>query len=322
MTSDPSRRPLLAIEGITAAFAFLLLFLVATLFAPNFLTPDNLTNVLVQSVFVVILGIGMTYVLISGGIDLSVGSIMALSAAACVFAVNAGMPIIVAVLAGLVTGGFVGLVNGYFIVMLGFPTFIATLGTLSLVRGIVEILTTHTRLTSQDAAFMTLASGEVFGVPVPVIVAALVVVAAAVVLTRTTMGRAVYGVGLNSRSSFLAGVLVRRVRFSVYVVSGLCAAVAGMLLASRLSSVHPAMGTGYELTAIAAAALGGTSLAGGRGSILGTALGGLFLATLQNTLSLMAVNAFWFQIITGVIIVLAVLLDGSIRRFLRRQVRN
>ena len=317
MSSERSAASLLAIEGVTVLVALALLLTFSSIFAPSFLTVENLTNVMVQSVFVLLLGIGMTYVLISGGIDLSVGSTMGVSAAICVFLLNAGVALPFAILAGLLTGAIVGLINSYFIVVLGFADFIATLGTLSLMRGVVEVMTTNSRLNSQDPGFMALSGSSVVGIPVAVIIALLVAIVAGVVLARTTIGRAVYGVGLNRRSSFLAGVLVNQVRFSVYIVSGMCAALSGILLASRLSSVHPAMGTGYELTAIAAAALGGTSLSGGRGSVLGTALGALFLAVLQNTLSLMAVNTFWFQIITGVIIVLAVLLDGSLRRLLK-----
>ena len=317
MSSERSAASLLAIEGVTVLVALALLLTFSSIFAPSFLTVENLTNVMVQSVFVLLLGIGMTYVLISGGIDLSVGSTMGVSAAICVFLLNAGVALPFAILAGLLTGAIVGLINSYFIVVLGFADFIATLGTLSLMRGVVEVMTTNSRLNSQDPGFMALSGSSVVGIPVAVIIALLVAIVAGVVLARTTIGRAVYGIGLNRRSSFLAGVLVNQVRFSVYIVSGMCAALSGILLASRLSSVHPAMGTGYELTAIAAAALGGTSLSGGRGSVLGTALGALFLAVLQNTLSLMAVNTFWFQIITGVIIVLAVLLDGSLRRLLK-----
>ncbi|MBN9345054.1 MAG: ABC transporter permease [Devosia sp.] len=313
---------LLNVEGATVFFALAVLVLFSSVFAPSFLTPENISNVLVQSVFVMILGIGMTYVLISGGIDLSVGSAMGLAAAVCVYCINAGLPLPLALLLGLATGAAAGFVNAYLIVCLGFADFIATLGTLSLMRGIVEVMTASTRLNSKDPGFMFLAGGSLGGVPFAVLVALVVAIVAGVILARTTMGRAVYGVGLNPKSSFLAGVLVNRVRFSVFVVSGLCAGLSGILLASRLSSVHPAMGTGYELTAIAAAALGGASLSGGRGSVLGTALGALFLAILQNTLSLMSVNAFWFQIITGVIIVLAVLLDGGVRRFVAQRART
>ena len=227
----------------------------------------------------------------------------------------------IALLIGLAVGAAVGLFNSYFITKLGLADFIVTLGTLSLVRGIVELMTAHTRLTSESESFRFLAGGAVLGIPTPVTVAVAVALVAAITLAKTPMGRSIYAVGLNPASSHLAGVRVQRVRVGVYVISGVLAALGGILLsASRLSSVDPALGTGYELTAIAAAAVGGTSLAGGRGTVLGTVLGALLLGVLQNSLSLLKVNAFWFQIITGLMIVGAVLLDRAIRQLVKRQV--
>ena len=313
-----SLRKVVEIEGATVLAALFLLVVFSSIFAPRFLTPDNLTNVLVQSVFVVILGIGMTFVLVSGGIDLSVGSTMGLSAAVTIYSINHGVPVAVALLIGLASGAAVGFFNSYFITALKMADFIVTLGTLSLVRGIVELMTANTRLNTQSPAFGFLASGTVLGVlPTAVLIAAVVVVVGALALAKAPLGRVIYAVGLNPASSYLAGVRVQRVRVGVYVTSGVLAALTGILLASRLTSAHPALGTGYELTAIAAAAIGGTSLAGGRGSVLGTVLGALLLGVLQNALSLLQINAFWFQIITGLMIVAAVLLDEAIRRMLR-----
>ena len=312
-----SLRQVVEIEGATVFAALILLVVISSIFAPRFLTPGNLTNVLVQSVFVVILGIGMTFVLVAGGIDLSVGSTMGLSAALTIYSINHGVPMALALLIGLASGAAVGFFNSYFITALKMADFIVTLGTLSLVRGIVELMTSTSRLDTQSAAFGFLASGTVLGVPTAVLIAAAVVLVGGLTLAKTPMGRAVYAVGLNPASSYLAGVRVQRVRVGVYVASGVLAALAGILLASRLTSAHPALGTGYELTAIAAAAIGGTSLAGGRGSVLGTVFGALLLGVLQNSLSLLQINAFWFQIITGLMIVAAVLLDGAIRRMLR-----
>ncbi|HEY0789759.1 MAG TPA: ABC transporter permease [Chthoniobacterales bacterium] len=312
-----SVRKLLEIEGATVFAALILLVAFSSAFAPGFLSPGNLTNVLVQSVFVVILGIGMTFVLVAGGIDLSVGSTMGLAAALTIYSINHAIPVPLAILIGLASGAAVGLFNSYFIMVLKMADFIVTLGTLSLVRGIVELMTANSRLTTQSEAFGFLTGGTILGVPMAVLLAAAVVVGGGLTLAKTAMGRRTYAVGLNAASSYLAGVRVRRVRVGVYVASGTLAALAGILLGSRLSSAHPALGTGYELTAIAAAAIGGTSLAGGRGSVLGTILGALLLGVLQNSLSLLQVNAFWFQIITGLMIVAAVLLDGAIRRMLR-----
>ena len=176
-------------------------------------------------------------------------------------------------LIGLAAGAAVGFFNSYFITALKMADFIVTLGTLSLVRGIVELMTAQTRLNTQSEAFGFLASGTVLGVPTAVLIAAAVVIVGGLTLAKTPMGRTIYAVGLNPASSHLAGVRVQRVRVGVYVTSGVLAALAGILLASRLTSAHPALGTGYELMAIAAAAIGGTSLAGGRGSILGTVVG-------------------------------------------------
>jgi ribose transport system permease protein len=307
------------IEGATVFAALIILLVVSSIFAPGFLTAGNITNVLVQSVFVIILGIGMTFVLVAGGIDLSIGSTMGLSATLCVYSLNSGVPLILAVLIGMAAGAVVGIFNSYFITVLGMADFIVTLGSLSLVRGIVELMNAHKSLSSQSEAFGALAGGTVMGIPSAMLIALVVMVLGSLTLAKTPMGRSIYAVGLNPASAYLAGVRVRRVRVGVYVLSGVLAGLAGILLASRLSSVHPALGTGYELTAIAAAAVGGTSLAGGRGSVLGTVLGALLLSVLQNSISLLQVNAFWFQIITGLMIVIAVLLDTAIKRLIRRQ---
>jgi ribose transport system permease protein len=318
-----ARAPLLTrlatVEGATVLVALALLVVFTSLHAPAFLTIGNIQNVLVQSVFLVVLGIGMTFVLISGGIDLSVGSTMGLSAALCLFGLNNGVPFPICVLLGLLSGGIIGVVNAYFVTVLGIADFIVTLAMMSFVRGIVELMTANQEYDSRLPAFQYIAGGQILGVPFPVIIAVLVATLAGVVLARTRIGRAVYAAGLNPRASYLAGVRVNRVRGGAYVFSGVMAALTGIMLASRLSSVQPELGVGYELTAIAAAAIGGTSLAGGRGAVLGTVLGALLLGVLRNSLSLSYVNAFWFQIITGVTIVIAVLLDGSLRSLLRRQ---
>jgi ribose/xylose/arabinose/galactoside ABC-type transport system permease subunit len=302
-------------HGVYVALAGLLLF--NLLFTPNFATVSNLRLQLVQVAPVAIVAIGMALVIATEGIDLSVGSTMGLAAALSIYSVNHGAPVAIAVLIGLAAGAAVGFFNSYFITALKMADFIVTLGTLSLVRGIVELMTAQTRLNTQSEAFGFLASGTVLGVPTAVLIAAAVVIVGGLTLAKTPMGRSIYAVGLNPASSHLAGVRVQRVRVGVYVTSGVLAALAGILLASRLTSAHPALGTGYELMAIAAAAIGGTSLAGGRGSILGTVVGALLLGVLQNSLSLLRINAFWFQIITGLMIVAAVLLDGAIRRMLR-----
>jgi ribose transport system permease protein len=324
MTTNTTKRSsfahrAVAVEGATVLAALIILLIISAVFAPGFRSAENLTNVLVQSVFVMILGIGMTFVLVGGGIDLSVGSTMGLSGAVTIYCLNSGIPFILAILIGLASGAVVGLFNSYFITVLRIADFIVTLGTLSLVRGIVELMTANAPLGTSSEAFSFLTSGSVLGIPAVVLIAVAVIALGGLALAKTPLGRSIYAVGLNPASAYLAGVRVQRVRIGVYVISGVLAALAGILLASRLSSAQPAAGTGYELTAIAAAAVGGTSLAGGRGSVLGTVLGALLLGVLQNSLSLLRVNAFWFQIITGLMIVAAVLLDGAIKRWVKSQ---
>lgn len=315
--SDPPslRRRLRILENGTALAALVLLVLFSAITAPEFLSAENITNVLVQSVFILILGIGMTFVLVAGGIDLSVGSTMGLSATLSIWALNHHVATPIAMLIGLGAGLAVGAFNSLFIIKLGMADFIVTLGSLSLVRGVVELMNARIRLTTELPSFRYLSGGFLLGIPVAVLIAAVVSVIGALVLSSTRFGRTIYAVGLNSAAAYLAGVRVQRVRLGVYLISGTLAALSGILLGSRLSSSHPALGTGYELTAIAAAAVGGTSLAGGRGSVLGTVLGALLLCVLQNVLSLLQVNAFWFQIITGVMIIAAVLLDATLKRF-------
>ena len=303
------------LENGTSLVALVLLVVIGAIIAPNFLSSENVANVLVQSVFILILGIGMTFVLVAGGIDLSVGSTMGLSATFSLWALNHQLSTPVAILFGLLAGLLVGAFNSFFIIKLGMADFIVTLGSLSLVRGVVELMNANQRFTTTSPSFRFLSGGFVFGNPAAVLIAIAVAVLGALVLSSTSLGRRIYAVGLNSPAAYLAGVRVQRVRSGVYLISGVLAALAGVLLGSRLSSSHPALGTGYELIAIAAAAVGGTSLAGGRGTVIGTVLGALLLCVLQNVLSLRQVNAFWFQIITGVMIVAAVLLDAGLRRF-------
>jgi ribose transport system permease protein len=307
----------MAIEGSTVLPVLLILLVGSAIFAPGFMTGENLTNVLVQSVFVIILGIGMTFVLVAGGIDLSVGSAMGLSGALCIYSLNSGIPFVLALLIGLASGALVGLFNSYFITVLRIADFLVTLGTLSLVRGIVELMTANSPLNSQSEAFSLLTSGTVLGIPTAALIAAALILIGGITLAKTPIGRSIYAAGLNPASAYLAGIRVPRVRVVAYVVSGVLAALSGILLASRLASATPAAGTGYELTAIAAAAVGGTSLGGGRGSVVGTVLGALLLGILRNSLSLLRVNSFWFQIITGFMIVAAVVLDGAIKRFVK-----
>jgi ribose/xylose/arabinose/galactoside ABC-type transport system permease subunit len=312
---------LLAIEGLTVGLVLLALVIVLSIASPFFLRPDNIENVLVQSMFVLIVALGITFVLITGGIDLSVGSVMGLSAGVTVYALISSVPVGLAIPAGLLTGAVLGFINGLIITRLGISDFIVTLAMLAIARGVLQLIAASTPLRGiESETFSALTNASVAGIALPVIIAAVIVVILAFVLTNTSFGRSVFAIGINRRAAHLSGIDVAQVRLKVYVLSGLLAAAAGILLASRLSSVQPGLGTNYELTAIAAAVIGGTSLAGGRGTLWGTVIGALILGVLENGLRLLEVSAFWFTIVTGVVIVLAVIFDQALQRFAVGQV--
>jgi ribose transport system permease protein len=314
----------LAIEGFTVLFVLLALIVILSILSPFFLTLGNITNVLVQSVFVLLVAVGITFVLISGGIDLSVGSIMGLSAGVNAYLLIQGVPVGLAILAGLATGMLIGLINGLIITRLGIADFIVTLAMLGIIRGVLQLITERNPLRGFESNefFTYLANSSVIGIPVPVIIAAVITLVSAFVLRSTSFGRSVFAVGINPQAAHLAGINVNGVRLRVFVLSGLLAAVAGILLASRLTSVQPAFGAGYELVAISAAVVGGTSLTGGRGSMWGTVVGALLLAVLQNGLRLLEVDASWFTIITGLLIIAAVVLDRVLQRLVAGAARE
>lgn len=312
---------LLAIEGFTVGLVLLALVIALSIASPFFLRPGNIEDVLVQSMFVLIVALGITFVLITGGIDLSVGSVMGLSAGVTVYVLIKGVPVGLAILAGLMTGAVLGLINGLIITRLSISDFIVTLAMLAIARGVLQLITASTPLRGIESdTFDALTDSSVAGIALPVIIAAAIIIVLAILLARTSFGRSVFAIGINPRAAHLSGIDVAQVRLKVYVLSGVLAAASGILLASRLSSVQPALGTNYELTAIAAAVIGGTSLAGGRGTLWGTVVGALLLGVIENGLRLLEVNAFWFTIVTGVIIVLAVIFDQALQRLAVGQV--
>ncbi len=310
---------LLAIEGFMIGLALVAIFVFFSLDSPYFFGGENIRNLLVQSLFVLVLALGMTFVLIGGGIDLSVGAVLGLSGATTLLALQHGAPMPVGLLVGLTTGVVAGMVNGFLITKLAISDFIVTLATLSIAAGLLQVLTDHEQLIGvNSSSFAFIANGEVFKsffpVPFPVLLVAVVIVLLEFVLRRTSFGRSVFAIGINARAAHLAGISVMRLRFGVYVLSGALAAFGGILLASRLNSVQPGLGGGYELAAIAAAVLGGTSILGGRGSIWRSAVGALFLGVLANGLQLVGVDPVWNTIITGTSIAVAVALDQAVQR--------
>ena len=317
--SNAPRRPinvsaLLAQYGIL--LVFVLLCVVLTFANPFFLTEQNISNVLRQTSINGILAIGMTYVILTGGIDLSVGSVLAFSSMVAASLVSGEQPqgVFVAIMAGLGTGAALGMVNGLLVSRFGVPPVVATLGMLSVARGLTFIYPDGTPLPNLSPAFRTIGQGFVGPVPVPVFIFAGVALLFWWVLKYTTFGRYIYAVGGNERSARTSGVNTRGVLFGAYIIAGSLAGLAGLILTARTTSALPQAGVSYELDAIAAVVIGGTSLSGGTGSVLGTVIGALIIGVINNGLDLLGVSSYYQQVIKGVIIITAVLLDVSRRR--------
>ncbi|GAA2276033.1 substrate-binding domain-containing protein [Streptomyces atrovirens] len=296
-----------------ALTALIVLVIAMSALSGDFLTADNLLNVGVQAAVTAILAFGVTFVIVSAGIDLSVGSVAALSATVLAWsATEAGIPVALAVLLSVATGIVCGLVNGFLISYGKLPPFIATLAMLSVARGLSLVISQGSPIAFPDSVSHL---GDTLGgwLPVPVLVMVVMGLLTAFVLGRTYIGRSMYAIGGNEEAARLSGLRVKRQKLAIYAFSGLFAAAAGIVLASRLSSAQPQAAQGYELDAIAAVVIGGASLAGGTGKASGTLIGALILAVLRNGLNLLSVSAFWQQVVIGVVIALAVLFD-TLRR--------
>ncbi|WP_328831321.1 substrate-binding domain-containing protein [Streptomyces sp. NBC_00252] len=296
-----------------ALTALIVLVIAMSALSGDFLTTDNLLNVGVQAAVTAILAFGVTFVIVSAGIDLSVGSVAALSATVLAWsATQHGVPVVLAVILAIATGIAAGLVNGFLIAYGKLPPFIATLAMLSVARGLSLVISQGSPIAFPDSVSHL---GDTLGgwLPVPVLVMIAMGLVAAFVLGRTYIGRSMYAIGGNEEAARLSGLRVSKQKLAIYALSGVFAAAAGIVLASRLSSAQPQAADGYELDAIAAVVIGGASLAGGTGKASGTLIGALILAVLRNGLNLLSVSAFWQQVVIGVVIALAVLLD-TVRR--------
>ncbi len=297
--------------GIIAALAVMCIFLaVFPATSSSFLTPKNLFNILRQISTNMLLACGMTMVIILGGIDLSVGSIIALSgviSAGCV--ARYGLPIPVALLVGVLIGLVIGSVNGGIIAFTTIPPFIVTLATMNVARGLAKVYTGGSPVRVVTKEWQFLGAGYIGPVPVPVIIMIVVVIITAFIMNRTKMGRHIYAVGGNAQAAVFSGIKVSKVKFFVHAFSGVMAGLAGIILASRMYSGQPTAGEGAEMDAIAAVVVGGTSMSGGSGKIGGTVIGALIIGILNNGLNLLNVNSFWQDVVKGIVILLAVLID-------------
>jgi ribose transport system permease protein len=304
-------RPWRFIRGHGILVALLLLVIVGAVLSPFFLTPSNAANVARQASIIGILGVGMTFVILTAGIDLSVGSMLGFAAIIFAMAISSGVAWPLAILIALLSGACVGAINGLGVTKGRLQPFVMTLGMLVIARGVTMTISNGKPIPLGAAASEVawIGTGDLFGVPVPVLLFALIALAAWFTLKYTPFGRQVYAVGDNLEAARLSGIPTERTIFSVYVISGLCAAVSALIVVSRLTAGEPSQGTGFELDAIAIVVIGGTSLFGGEGGVGGTVIGAAIVAAMNNLLNLLGVSPFSQQIVKGLIILGAVYLE-------------
>lgn len=297
---------------LTTVIALIILMAVITIINSNFLTANNLLNLLLQVTSNALIAFGMTFVILTGGIDLSVGSILALSSALTAGLLGSGMPVTLAILISLILGCILGMMNGLLISYGKLAPFIVTLATMTIFRGATLVYTNGNPITkglSDTFLFQFLGQGYIVGIPFPVIIMFIVFIILYVLLHKTAFGKSVYAIGGNEKAAYISGVKLNKVKIIIYSISGMMASISGLIITSRLSSAQPTAGASYEMDAIAAVVLGGTSLSGGKGRILGTLIGALIIGVLNNGLNIIGVSAFWQQVVKGVVILIAVLID-------------
>ncbi|MGX7393547.1 ABC transporter permease [Carnobacterium mobile] len=291
--------------------ALAVLFIFVTILNPGFVAPTNLLNLLRQVSTNALIAFGMTFVILTGGIDLSVGSTLALSSALMAGSIVAGLDPFLAMVLAVIVGGLLGGFNGLLITKGKMAPFIATLATMTIFRGATLVFTDGNPITGIGDSFIFkfVGRGYLFGIPFPVILMAICFVILYVLLHKMTFGRKTFAIGGNEKAAFIAGIKSDRIKIAIYSISGMMASIAGIIITSRLNSAQPTAGQAYEMDAIASVVLGGTSLSGGRGRIVGTLIGALIMGTLNNGLNLLGVSSFYQQIVKGIVIIIAVLLD-------------
>ena len=300
--------------------ALLLMMIVMAFLSDKFATSDNLFNILRQVSVNLCISVGMTMIILTGGIDLSVGSILALSGAVAAGLMKNGISMegadtfigftfLGCVLAALIVGGALGFFNGVMVTKFKVPPFVATLAMLTIARGLTMLYTNGYPITGLGDEFAYLGTSWFWGMPVPVWVALIIIVIFVFFMRKSKTGRYIYAIGGNEKATLLSGININKVKIAVYTLTGILCAVAGLLVTARLDSAQPNAGTGYELDSIAAVVIGGTSLSGGKGTITGTVIGALIIGVLNNGLVLLNVSPFWQQVIKGFVILLAVILD-------------
>ncbi|MDQ6479132.1 ABC transporter permease subunit [Dyadobacter sp. LHD-138] len=319
MNLQTYRANLIRFQSLIALF---ILCLALSILSDKFLTVSNAWNVMRQISVNICISTGMTLIVLTAGIDLSVGSVLALCGAITAGLLRNGIEVpsgnlyigftlLGAVIAGILTGSFLGAFNGWAITKFKVPPFVATLAMLTIARGLTMLWTQGFPISGLGDTFLYFGTGWLLGIPVPVWISGIIVLIAVLITNKTRLGRYIYAIGGNESASKLSGINVNRVKIIVYTIAGALAAIGGILVTSRLDSAQPNAGTSYELDSIAAVVIGGTSLSGGRGSILGTVQGAIIIGVLNNGLVLLNVSPFWQQVVKGFVILLAVIIDKS-----------
>ena len=311
------KQTLSAFQSLIALF---ILCVVISIMSDKFLTTSNLWNVMRQISVNICISVGMTLVVLTAGIDLSIGSVLALCGAITAGLLKNGIEIPSAnlfigftvtgsIVAGLLAGAALGWFNGWAITKFRVPPFVATLAMLTIARGLTMLWTKGFPISGLGENFAWLGTGWFLGIPLPVWISGIVILIAVVITNKTKLGRYIYAIGGNENAARLSGINIKKIKIAVYTIAGLLAAVGGILVTSRLDAAQPNAGTGYELDSIAAVVIGGTSLSGGKGSVLGTVLGAIIIGVLNNGLVLLNVSPFWQQVVKGFVILIAVIID-------------
>ena len=309
------RRPESGIILILAIFVT-----IAASVNPTFLSSRNVINILRASGFTMICVVGMSMILITGGLDLSIGSIYAIGALICGMAITDwGLPVWAGMLLGLLVGAISGTINGFLIVRTSIPPMIVTLGMQYALRGMVSVLTKGVPIFPLPDAFVNLEPTKIAGVPIIVVVAVVIAIIGHIMLSSTYFGRSIYALGGNQEAARISGINIKKTKLVVYICMGILAAFAGMMMASRLGSCEPSTGTGLEMKVICGAIIGGISISGGTGTMLGAALGAVFMEALTNSLTVMKISVYWQNVVFGIVMILSVLLDQYKRALIQRQ---
>lgn len=297
------------LRNFALVFIIIAITIVMSFVSPVFMTSKNIINIIRQISINGIIAVGMTFVILTGGIDLSVGSVVAITSVIVGSMLQGGINWLVACIVALLIALVFGAFNGFMIAYVGFQPFIATLATVTMGSGIALAYSDGKPFTISNESFLKIGQGYIGAIPIPIVLLVIVVAIGLIILKTTTFGRYVFAIGGNKNAAKLSGVRTRRVELMVYIISALCASIVGLILSARISSGQPTAGEGYELDAIAATAIGGTSMTGGVGSLTGTIFGFVLLGLMTNSMNLLNINSFYQEIVKGILIIIAVFLD-------------